>query len=134
MSLQTTTDVEELTRVRDDSGGKVPPASDADYVGRLRSADITSGGVDVEPDLPGRAERIVVLVEASAAFSITFEYLDGSGNVDFSRGSAENADLSSSDGSQLYVVHTPADADQVRVNIADDSGGANTATGRVYVA
>lgn len=135
MSLETTTKVEGLDSVEDDAGNKVAPASDADYIARLQGADIGGNGqVDVTPDLPGRAERIVVLLEADAAFSVTFRYEDVNGNLDLSRGSTENGDLSSSDGSQLYVAHTPADTEQVVVRISDDSGGANTVTGRVYAA
>lgn len=135
MAVDTTTQVEAITNVEDDGGNKVPPASDADYIARLQGADIGSNGsVDVEPDFPGRAKRLVVLVEADAAFTVTFRYEQSDGTADLTRGPNENSDLESTDGSQLFVVHTPADAAQVAVRIADTSGGANTVSGRVYVA
>jgi len=102
-----------LGAVRSAFGNKVLPATD-DYSNITKTADLNNGDISVSLGAPGRAEKVSVRAEGSAAFDLTVAF--GNTAVTFS-----------GDGSTPVSETVPVFYldDQVDITVTDTSGGAN---------
>ena len=109
MVLGTTTEVEQIAKVENDSGEQVPPASD-DYRHIYGTEIDISGGYEFSTLCPARASAAVIHVEGfgDGGGSVTVHTVGPDGQRLTSRGPAENAAYGSENGEDVLVEATVA--------------------------
>jgi len=118
--------------VRTNSGDEAAPANDNFVERQGTGVDVNAATVTETFIAPDAANNVTVSVDdATGAYSVAVEFLDGDGNV-VTRRDEGNSVAYSGDSTTDVMVTTDLASEQVRVSIEDDSGASNTLDYSVY--
>jgi len=118
--------------VRTNSGDEAAPANDNFVLRQDTGVDVNASAVSEAFIAPDAADTVTVSCDdATGAYSVAVEFLDGDGNVVTRRDDANGSGYAG-DGSTDVFVTTDLAAEECRVVIEDDSGASNTLDYSIY--